>query len=265
MKGVIKVCLIISISVIMLAVSCGATTADLDMSNDICLVLLPEAKENAAPVSSLIDSEYSTDASSWKCYFKVSNNRLYMDALFNTLAPSVQLNYVEGLIDDLSVWDGDRLVKQAIYNAVTTGIDSRLAASLPTIIDITTADLVAAYAWYVPWRSTVGMILGVLVLILTLLLVFSTILDLVYLGIPAITVFMDNSTGVLRHLLIISNDAKKVASEVAHGSATNVYLLYFKRRCVTILIISVCILYLISGKLGDVLGWFLNIADTAIS
>lgn len=123
------------------------------------------------------------------------------------------------------------------------------------------ADIAGAMSWFAPFSGVVGLILGVGVVIIMVLLIFSTIMDLVYIGIPMAQLAMNSKAGKedKEHPFGVSIDAVKVVQEKNEGTAGgNVYLKYFKRRILTYIILAICILYLVSGSLGGLISALLD-------
>lgn len=236
----------------MLSIPCAAA--------DISLLKLPDSNDIGV-LTEKIGSDYSGKPGEFTYYFKIENGSLIMDDMFNTIKPSERISIITDFVEHLSSWEISNLSRQAIYTSISQGIDDSIAAYIPEIMEVTTADLAAAYAWYLPFSGVVGTILGIGVIILVLFLVFSSVIDLLYLGMPAMADFIDTGNEGLKKLLIVSNEARLAHKEVVMGNKSNIYLLYLKRRWWTIILISICILYLISGQLGGLVSWFMRVAE----
>lgn len=126
------------------------------------------------------------------------------------------------------------------------------------------ADINGAMGWFAPFQGVVGLILGVLVVILMVLLIASTVLDLVYIGLPTARMAMTSKAeGSGKDTPFgISSDALRIVNEKEQGNGGgNVYLKYFKSRILTYIILAVCILYLVSGQIGNLIGSLLNMVS----
>ena len=229
-------------------------------ADDISLLKIPNS-DDIGVLTEHIGSDYSGGGNTFTNYFKIEGGSLMMDSLFNNLKTSERIDIISEFVERLSTWEISNISRQAIYTSISQGIDDSLTAYIPEIAELTTADLVTAYAWYLPFSGVVGTILGVGVIVLVLFLVFSSTLDLLYLGLPAAAEFLDGDVSGFKRLLIVSREAKLAVKEVNMGNGSSVYLLYFKRRWWTIIIIAICILYLISGQLGSIIGWFMRVAE----
>jgi hypothetical protein len=109
----------------------------------------------------------------------------------------------------------------------------------------------------------VGLGIGAIVIMLALML--STVVDLVYIGIPIFQEKVNESSDKNhgKRKWFISHDATSVVKETGSdtGAYQNPYLLYFKRRVFTWIILSICILYLVMGELGQVVAWLLHLGS----
>lgn len=140
------------------------------------------------------------------------------------------------------------------------------AELLTSLFANTKADLFTAMKWFSPFQGTLGLILGIGVIFIIVLLIASTVFDLVYIGLPMARNALNNKAdgeGKDRPFGI-STDALRVVEECegttngGKGKGGNMYVAYFKKRVLTYIILAVCILYLISGQLAGVIGWLLG-------
>lgn len=153
---------------------------------------------------------------------------------------------------------GLKLIEKGFKNKGAT--DAELLTSL---FANTKADLFTAMKWFSPFQGTVGLILGIGVIFIILLLIASTAFDLVYIGLPMARNVMDGKaeqSGKPRPFGV-STDAVRVVNDNEgdnKGTGGNMYVAYFKKRVVTYIILAICILYLVSGQLSNVIGWLLG-------
>ncbi len=153
---------------------------------------------------------------------------------------------------------GLKLIEKGFKNKGAT--DAELLTSL---FANTKADLFTAMKWFSPFQVTVGLILGIGVIFIILLLIASTAFDLVYIGLPMARNVMDGKaeqSGKPRPFGV-STDAVRVVNDNEgdnKGTGGNMYVAYFKKRVVTYIILAICILYLVSGQLSNVIGWLLG-------
>lgn len=176
--------------------------------------------------------------------------------------------------------------KQAIYDEIRYTSSEATAAMISVIFEDSKADMFGALTLFQPFSSTFGIIMGVGVLLLMLMIALSTVMDLVYIGVPVFREMMTsksegknggmggNSQG--GKPWGISADAYSVVQEVegggggSHGGMSggsgggkyqNGYVLYFRRRVLTYIVLAICLLYLISGQLANVIAWLIGLVD----
>ncbi len=138
---------------------------------------------------------------------------------------------------------------------------------IPLVMDSTSADLYTAMKWLAPILPFVRIIFGVGAILISLFLIGSTILDIIYIGLPffreRMTSGKDGGGGGGKPGMI-TMDAYSVVQEVessigGNGGYKNAYLLYFKRRVFTYVLVGFCLLYLVVGELGGLIGWIMQI------
>lgn len=159
-----------------------------------------------------------------------------------------------------------------IYNEIKNNCDSATASMIGVLFEDSKADMFSALQLFGPFSGVVGTILGCGVLALIILLLASTVLDLCYIGLPVarnwINVKSDEKSGGQGGKPWgITNDAFSVINETETGNTSsggkykNAYALYFKRRVVTYIILSICILYLLSGQIAGLIGWLMSLVS----
>src|SRR5690606_7399930 len=133
------------------------------------------------------------------------------------------------------------------------------------------ADLYTAMKWIAPLLPIVRVIFGIGALLITLLLIGTTIVDMAFIGLPIareqLQTRQDEKGG--GKIPFVSSDAVSVVRDVESSlessrSYKNVYLLYFKRRVLTYIILSICLLYLVVGELGGLIAWLLKLGSGVV-
>lgn len=193
-------------------------------------------------------------------YVEAKNGSYYlmMDSLFNELTSSEKLSIFTFFVGDLNSWDLTATTKQAIYTKVSSYIDDYAITALPELIDATTADMQAAYAWWYPFHGVVGSILGVAVVLIMIFLIIATVIDLTYLGNAAM---IQQLTEQDRPRFVSRDAVEAVEHVVKENTGQNVYFVYLKSRWITYILFAICIFYLISGQIGDIIGYFMSIGE----
>lgn len=146
-------------------------------------------------------------------------------------------------------------------------IDSSVASiMLPLIFESTKGDMFSAYKITSPFLNIFSVVLGVGAVCLIILLFGSTVIDLAYIGLPVWREAQANKEGGNKHPFGVSYEALRTVNEIEQGFGgsgggeyKNAYLLYFKRRALTYIILAICIMYLICGGLSGIIGWVLSL------
>lgn len=150
--------------------------------------------------------------------------------------------------------------------------DSNVSRMLiPLVMDSTSADIYTAMRWLGPILPIVRVIFGVGAICISLFLIGSTIVDLCFIGLPIAREGLQNrgeNKGGGR-VPFVSSDAVSVIKETessldSSGGYKNAYLVYFKRRVLTYIILSICLLYLVVGELGGLIAWILSLGDGVV-
>ena len=135
---------------------------------------------------------------------------------------------------------------------------------LPLIFDGTKGNLYEAYKIAKPFLDVLSVVLGVGAVVLILFLLFSTVMDLAYIGLPVWREAQANKDGNSgKNPFGVSYEAmttvKEVEKGLGDGGYKNAYLLYFKRRALTYIILAICIMYLICGGLSGLISFVLGL------
>lgn len=147
--------------------------------------------------------------------------------------------------------------KSKAYNFVADQ-DGPVTGAIRQLKGDTSADFVTAGSWFKPFSGPISIFLGAATILIFLLLSFSFVFDLTYLVIPMFRAMMERSDG--KYNRFVSNEAQSAIRESESAGANNYkgYLgVYFKRRAVSVLIISLCLMYLITGKIYDLVAYFI--------
>lgn len=166
-------------------------------------------------------------------------------------------------VDELQSSQVSPETQQYIFDLISGANRDASVILVPMLMDSTSADLYTAMNIVDPFLQFMRVVFGLGAIVIVLLLATSTIIDLCYIGLPmARGDEKDGKPG----LPFVSWDAESVVKEVesslgGDGGYKNAYVIYFKRRAFTYIILAICLLYLVAGELGGVISWFLNLAS----
>ena len=142
-------------------------------------------------------------------------------------------------------------VKNKVYNFIASQ-DSAVSNALRYLQSDANADFVSAKKFFDPWSGVVGTIMGVLCVFVFMFSGFSIMFDMGYLILPGVRYLLERGEdtvkpfGVSREAYSAFKDAEK------SDEYKNVLSIYMKRRIGLIFAMSICIGYLISGKVFDI-------------
>lgn len=162
--------------------------------------------------------------------------------------------------------------QQNIFDEIGESNRDISAMLIPMIFNSTSADLFTAYKWLFPFLSALRVVFGVGAIAILLMLIGSTIIDLAYIGLPFWREAQADKTGKGggRKPFGVSFDALSTVRETessldSSGKYKNSYLTYFGRRAFTYIILSICLLYLIVGEMGGLIGWLMSLASGIVT
>lgn len=142
------------------------------------------------------------------------------------------------------------------------GVDAQL---IPVLMSGTKPDFISAMKIYAPFQSPMGTVMGVLALVLFSLLTFSTLIDLFFIGVPLFNM-MVLGDGKEKPAIVSPAAYKAYLEELGNNGSVgggtgsgkvafkNAVGIYFKHRTVTLVLIFISLLYLVSGKIWDLVG-----------
>ena len=159
-------------------------------------------------------------------------------------------------------------MQQDIMSQIQESDNDVAAIMIPLIFDESRADLFTAYKWLYPFLQILRVVFGIGAVAIVLLLIGSTIMDLVYIGLPVWREQQAEKGKGSKNPFGVSYEAIKTVTEVeknlGDGGYQNAYLLYLKRRALTYIVLAVCLLYLIVGELGGLISWILSLASGVV-
>lgn len=172
------------------------------------------------------------------------------------------LKYFSNALKDADV---STTCRQNIADCLQDGSSEVNNQLIGLAMDSTTADIFTALKWLSPILQFMRIIIGVGAIVIVILLIASTVMDCVYIGLPMWREQQANKDGGNGKPFGVSMEAlstvKEVESNIEGGKYKNAYLVYFRRRALTYIILAICILYLIAGELGGLIQGLLNMVS----
>jgi hypothetical protein len=179
-------------------------------------------------------------------------------------------------VDNIQVSGMSDQSQQRVFDQMQSGNKEINRVLVPMVMDSTSADLYSAMRVVAPFLPAVRIIFGVGAILITLLLVGSTIVDLVFIGLPvareAMSKGKDDGGGGSKPSFVtadaqsvINETESNVGSSGGNGGYKNAYILYFKRRAITYIVLAFILLYLVVGELGGLISWLMTLGDGLVA
>lgn len=164
--------------------------------------------------------------------------------------------YMSALLSGIkSNGDLGTMVKNKTYNFIL-GQDEEITQALKYLTEDTSADLAKARKWFLPFTGGISTVMGVFSIVVFLFLGVSIFWDVAYLALPGLQLFLERGDD-RRKPFGVSAEAWRVNREIANDyhNSKNEVSTYLKARIPVIFACAVCIAYLISGKIYEILGY----------
>jgi len=147
--------------------------------------------------------------------------------------------------------------KNAIYNFIASQ-DTPVSNAMKYLKSDANADFVEAKKWFDPWSSTIGTIIGVLCVCIMMFLGLSITLDIFYIVIPGMQLMLDKGEENKKPVLISKEAYMSVKDAEKDTEYRNTLSLYLKRRVGLIFVLAICLAYLVSGKVYDIIAYIID-------
>lgn len=173
---------------------------------------------------------------------------------YKTLSQKNKTNTMENALNYIKKSNLSTLAKNKIYNFIETQDESTasLVRQLSRDVD---ADFAGAYTMFKPFSGWLGLILGLFSIVIFVTLTLMILVDLSFITIPLIRDWLTPSNANDKPKFV-SNEAWYAVKEVdsANDNHKNVLNLYLKKKISQFIALSICILYLLSGKIYILIG-----------
>lgn len=135
---------------------------------------------------------------------------------------------------------------------------------LSTVLQDTKPDFVTAQRWYKPFSGPIGTLLAFGSIIAMALIGLVMVADILYITIPPVRLFVDDqgaddkmiTSKIFSHAAI---HAVKTVEEGGDKANKHALGIYFKSRVVELVILGICLLYLVNGRVYSFVGYILDL------
>lgn len=148
-------------------------------------------------------------------------------------------------------------------------VDTTNATVVQTFSDNTQTDLAGAQNILLPFTGPVGTILGVLSITIAILLVLSCAWDLAWLELPMFNMLLNRGTqgdlNIKNRPFLVSGDAVVAMLRYEANTSSNVLSYYLRLRASTFVIIGLCLSYIVSNQIWNLLGWLMDAVGKVVT
>ena len=232
--------------------------ADTDIDIKASLVLSTSDLQSAGSVAASV-SKFSKKYNG--ILVEASNGRdwiLQFDSKkYNELSGDEKRKFMEKALTAVSECGAGPQAKNKVYNFIASQ-DSAVTNSMKYLQSDANADFVKAKKYFDPWSSIVGTIIGFLCIMIFMCSAFSVLFDMGYIVLPGVRLLLERGDetskpfGVSREAYTAVQDGEKSTEY------KNVLAIYLKRRIGLIFAMGICISYIISGKIYEVIIFFID-------
>lgn len=136
--------------------------------------------------------------------------------------------------------------------------DNAVSAAVKYLQSDTSADFVAAKEWFRPFSSPLSTIMGVLCLLIFIFMGLSIVFDVAYLALPFFQGLLERGEERKRPIGV-SREAWAANREVETDEKhRGVFSIYLGKRIPAIILMSLCLGYVISGYIYDIVIYFID-------
>ena len=174
---------------------------------------------------------------------------------------------METALSSISNSDLSLTNRNKLYNFIANE-DTSTSNLVRQLSNDVTADFGNAYfKYFKPWSGALGTFLGVLALGIFILLAMTTTVDLAYLTIPFIQDFLntDHPNMKPKFVSLEASNAVKESENNSNGRKRDVVMCYMKNKTKQYIAIAICLLYLISGNIYNLIATFIDYFSGVLS
>lgn len=147
--------------------------------------------------------------------------------------------------------------KNKLYNFIAEQ-DNPTSAAIKYLKSDASADFVEAKAWFRPFSGVIGTVMGVICLVVFLLLGISCLFDCAYLCLPTFQALLEHGEDHKRPFGVSREAWKAMKDVTADMKYRNIMSVYFSRRIPVVIVCCICLGYIVSGQIYDILVFFID-------
>ena len=246
-----------------LRVSCASnpkvTISSITDTDRVKLELLIEDINDEVQKSTEVPWKFLTKDNEFKVGDETYSIEINMTA-YNKQEVNIKREIMEITLGKITNSDLSLTNRNKIYNFIANE-DSTTANLVRQLSDDVSGDFGKAYFYYFkPWSGVLGTLLGCAALAIFILLGVTTVIDLAYLVLPLVQYALDTGKPELKakFVSIEASNAVKEAESGSHGRKVDVLSCYLKSKTKQYIALAICLLYLISGNIYNLIASFID-------
>lgn len=182
----------------------------------------------------------------------------FSNSLYSDLSVDVKRDFMETALLSVKESGLGSQIKNKTYNFIANQ-DTTISSAMKFLRSDTSADFAKASAWFKPFSGVIGTVLGFLSLLIFMFIGLSTLVDVSYMCLPAFRLMIEGGMEGKPKWVSVEAYSSVKDCESSMGSSYKSYMsLYFRRRMSSIFIMSICLGYLISGKIYDIVVYIIE-------
>lgn len=245
--------ILIGVAIVLPFICIGGTKVEAVANPSITL-----KSEGVSAVVNDCNSDFNSITGSKKGIFKIKGARVYMYMdRYSGLSSDEKKEVMTAILNNINKSDLPQNTRLRFYNFVSEQ-DESVSSLVRQLSNDVNADFATAYSWFLPFSGTVSTILGFLAIVIFVTLGLMITVDLAYLVIPPFRSAIEKTDGSKPSW--VSNEAYKATLEVekGEGKSKSTMGLYLKYKSTQMIILGICLLYLVSGKIYTLVAWIID-------
>lgn len=175
---------------------------------------------------------------------------------YSVLSTKKKLKFMETALEMVAESQLDARTKNKMYHFIEQQ-DDKITASINFLDKNVNSDFVTAKNVILPFTGPVSTALGVLSLVIFIMLTLSSAIDIAWLVIPLVRLLFKEDKNGKPFMITKEAYSSEVDSNRSDGYKSALTL-YLQRRGKVFIVMGVCLIYLVSGQLYDLIVWIID-------
>lgn len=171
---------------------------------------------------------------------------------YNNLGQASKQEVMRIILVNVEASSMSQMSRSKIYNFISNN-DKSTSSLVRQLSNDVTADFASAYSSFKPFSGVIGWILGLITLAIFIMLGLTIVVDIAYIVIPIFQNFLSSESDKAKPKYV-SSEAWNSVKGAEEGTTFKEPLgIYFKLKTKQFLALGICVLYLVSGQIYNVI------------